>query len=79
MKNKFSEQLTFLRQQKKMSQGMLSSKLNISRQSISKWERGDSEPSLDTILNLTTIFNVDLDFLLLGKENQKKLLIQGKI
>lgn len=77
MKNNFSNQLTFLRQQKKMSQGMLSNKLNISRQSISKWERGESEPSLDTIINLTKIFNVDLNFLLLGKETQKNLLIQG--
>lgn len=33
-----------------MSQDMLAEKLNISRQSISKWERGESLPSIDNLV-----------------------------
>ena len=40
---KFGENLQNLRKEKKMSQETLAEKVDVSRQSISKWERADSE------------------------------------
>lgn len=45
-----NQQIKFYRTEQKMSQDMLAEKLNISRQSISKWERGESLPSIDNLV-----------------------------
>lgn len=45
---KFGDNLQNLRKQKRMSQEQLAEKVNVSRQSISKWERGESYPTMNT-------------------------------
>ena len=64
--NKFAEQLKFYRSQKGLSQEDLADKLYISRQAISRWENGETAPDLDTLVNLTSIFEVSLDELVTG-------------
>lgn len=59
-----SEKLIMLRKKNGWSQEELAMKMNISRQSVSKWESGASLPDLDKILKLSQIFNVSTDFLL---------------
>lgn len=44
-----------------MSQEALAGKLNVSRQAISKWETGDSEPELSNIKALSLLFGVSVD------------------
>jgi len=46
------------RQDKKVCFG---EKLNISRHSISKWERGESYPSIELLIKLSDIFDITLD------------------
>lgn len=41
-----------------MSQEFLAEKMNVSRQSISKWENGQSAPSSDNLFRMAEIFNV---------------------
>ena len=53
-----------LRKKSGMSQEDLAGKLNVSRQSISKWESAQSIPDLDKIIQLSIIFGVSTDFLL---------------
>lgn len=50
-----------LRNQQKMSQGDLAEKLNVSRQSISKWETDASVPELDKLIMLSDLFNITMD------------------
>ena len=47
-----------------LSQEELAEKLEISRQSISKWERAEASPDTDNIIELAKIYNVTLDELL---------------
>lgn len=67
---KLNEKLLNLRKQKGLSQQELANQLNVSRQSVSKWELNESEPSLNNIIVLSEIFNVSTDYLLKETENQ---------
>lgn len=58
---KFSEKLTKLRKENNLSQEALADKLDVSRQSVSKWESGQTYPEMDKLLTLCKIFNVTLD------------------
>ncbi len=55
-----------LRRENDMSQDELADKLGVSRQSISLWETGQTQPSLDNIISLASIFNVSTDTLLIN-------------
>lgn len=63
------ERLKKSRMNKGYSQGDVAAHLTISRQSISKWENGNSYPDLDNLVKLSTYYEVSIDDLL--KENQK--------
>ncbi|MEE0139607.1 helix-turn-helix transcriptional regulator, partial [Fusobacterium ulcerans] len=53
-----------LRKQNGMSQEKLAQLLGVSRQSVSKWESGQSLPEIDKIIQLSNIFEVTTDYLL---------------
>ena len=59
-----AEKIVKLRKEKGWSQEELAMQLNVSRQSVSKWESSASIPDLDRILKLSEIFDVSTDFLL---------------
>ena len=61
---KLEEKIALLRKQKGWSQEELAFRLDVSRQSVSKWEMGDSLPDLDKIIKLSDIFGVSTDYLL---------------
>ena len=75
MENIFSYQLNMLRQKKSLSQEIIAQKLYVSRQSVSKWERGDAEPDIDKLIALADIFGVDLNYLLAGQQSPEELLL----
>lgn len=62
------ERIYKLRTEKEMSQSELADALEVSRQSISKWETNGSVPELDKMVKLSEIFDVSLDELITGKE-----------
>ena len=68
---KIGEKLKSLRNEKKMTQKDLAEQLNVSAQAVSRWENDDVEPSLETLGQLATIFNVSVDELF-GKEPPEK-------
>ncbi|KMY81620.1 ABC transporter [Leuconostoc mesenteroides subsp. dextranicum] len=76
MENIFSYQLNMLRQKKSLSQEIIAQKLYVSRQSVSKWERGDAEPDIDKLIALADIFGVDLNYLLAGQQSPEELLLK---
>lgn len=59
-----------LRTQKGMSQGDLAEALEVSRQSVSKWETGGATPDLDKLVKMSTLFGVTLDELVTGEKAQ---------
>ena len=63
------ERICKLRTRKNLSQGDLADALDVSRQSISKWETNASVPELDKLIKLSEIFDVSLDELIIGKKN----------
>lgn len=63
---KFADNLYFLRKRDKITQEDLAEKLNVSRQSVSKWETGEAYPETEKLLVLCDLFNVSLDDLMRG-------------
>lgn len=59
-----NEKIYNLRKNAGYSQETLAEKTGVSRQSVSKWETGESVPEIDKILTLSKIFSVTTDYLL---------------
>ena len=57
----FHNKLYNLRKQKGLSQEELANRLNVSRQTISKWEAGQTTPELEKLRNLAKLFNISVD------------------
>lgn len=58
-----SEKIYKLRKENGLSQENLATKLNVSRQAVSKWESG-AIPDIDNIVNLARFFDCSIDYLL---------------
>jgi len=50
-----------------MSQEALAAKLNISRQAVSRWETGEAVPDTEKVIQLSKVFHVSTDYLLLDE------------
>ena len=68
---KFNEKLIELRRKEGLSQEELGYKLNVTRQTISKWELGQTTPEMDKLVELSKIFNVSVDDLINNSEIPK--------
>lgn len=72
----FGETLFKLRKEKNLSQEDVADKLNVTRQTVSKWETNQSTPDFDKILPLCELFEISTEELLTGKkpeENNEKV------
>ena len=58
---KFGDNLKKIRILKKLSQEDLAEKVNVSRQSVSKWETGDAYPTMNNLLELCKIFHCKIN------------------
>ena len=65
-----SKNIVYFRKQKQMTQETLAEKLNVSRQAVSKWESGLTEPDVQTLIKLSDIFEVSLDELVKGEHQE---------
>ena len=63
----FNNKLYELRKQKGFSQEELANRLNVSRQTVSKWEVGDSTPDMEKLVAMSDLFGISLDKLVLDK------------
>lgn len=75
MHNAFAHQLLKLRTEQQLSQTDIANLLFVSRQAVSKWENGDTEPNLDKLIALARILNVSLENLITGSSNPNSLLL----
>lgn len=69
---KFNEKLIKLRKENNLSQEELGEKLEVARQTISKWELGETTPEMDKLIKLSEIFNITLDNLV-KDENEPEI------
>lgn len=60
----FADKLIDLRKKSGWTQEELAEKMNVSRQSVSKWESAQSIPDLEKLLRLSRLFGVSTDYLL---------------
>ena len=64
----FNDRLYQLRRQQGFSQEELANRLDVSRQTISKWEAGDSKPDMDKLIALGELYGISLDELVKGEK-----------
>ena len=82
-----ANRLQQLRKANGYSQDVLAEKLGISRQAVSKWERAESSPSVDNLLDLARLYgitvdemlNTDGDRVVIKTQNNTKKDIKGKL
>ncbi len=60
----FADKLILLRKKAGWSQEELAEQMNVTRQSVSKWEGAQSVPDLDKMIRLSELFGVSTDYLL---------------
>lgn len=63
------------RKELNLTQEYLAKELNISRQAVSKWEKGTSEPSMENLVKLSEIFGVDIKYFKNNGEKENESLI----
>ncbi|MCI9548134.1 MAG: helix-turn-helix transcriptional regulator [Oscillospiraceae bacterium] len=61
------DRLTELRREKGWNQDELALKLNVTRQAVSKWERGAAVPSIDNLVYIGRLYGIPLDELVNGR------------
>lgn len=82
-----ANRLQQLRKANGYSQDVLAEKLGISRQAVSKWERAESSPSVDNLLDLARLYGITVDEMLntegdkvvIKTQNNTKKDIKGKL
>lgn len=77
----FANNLKKIRKEHNLSQEQLAEKLNVSRQSVSKWESSQAYPEMDKMVQICNMFNLNMDDLLNQdiKEVNNKKEAKGKI
>lgn len=72
-----AEKIYQLRKAKNWSQEDLAAKIGVSRQSVSKWERGEALPDLERMISLSDVFGVSIDDLIrsnkITEDNQEEV------
>ena len=62
----FGHKLQSLRKERGLSQDELGSQLKVSRQTVSKWELGETTPEMNKLISISELFNISLDELVKG-------------
>jgi len=77
MNLKIAEKLQAHRKAHGYSQEELADLLNVSRQAVSKWERGEASPDTDNLIALAKIYNITIDQLING-ESEVEVVVEDK-
>lgn len=76
MEKHVGERIKELRQKAGLTQAELAEKLGFQPQTVSNWENGTREPDISALAQLASLFNVSLDFLLLGKVEEPAITLE---
>ncbi len=79
LKQIIAKNITELRKSQKLTQAEFAQKLNYTDKAISKWERGESIPSVDILKQIADLFGVTVDYLLQeGSFEEKQSMVLPK-
>ena len=71
--NVVSNSINKLREEKGMTQDELAEKLNVTRQAVSNWETGKTQPDIETLTRLAEIFDVSVERIIYGSERKERI------
>jgi len=77
MNIEIANRLFEMRKKRNLSQEELAEKIGVSRQAVSKWERAESSPDTDNLIQLARLYQVSLDELLFMSEPLEEPLPDG--
>lgn len=69
------ERIVSLRQERGISQAELAKRLEVSRQAVSKWEKGQSSPDTVKLIQLAELFNIEVEYLATGIKPEPKSVV----
>lgn len=78
-KHKIGDTIAKLRKEKGWTQNELAEKLQVSDKAISKWESNKGDPSIEFLPIMAELFGVTLDYLMIGKEQEEKIVTISKL
>lgn len=76
---KFNENLKYLRKKEGLTQEELAEKLNVSRQSVTKWENGQALPDIEKVKEIAYFFSTSVDSLIGEIESKTENKIKKRI
>ena len=79
MDTQIAERLQKLRKEHGYSQEQLADELGVSRQAVSKWERGEASPDTDNLIALARLYNISVDNLLFENSAEPPVAEQPQI
>ena len=70
--NKVNTMIKLLRTEKGINQEQLAEQLHVTRQAVSSWETGKTQPDIETLTRMAEYFGVSVEQLIYGKEYSKE-------
>ena len=67
------EKITMQRKIRGMSQEALANEMDVTRQAVSRWETGDATPDVDKVIQLSKLFGVSTDYLLIDDSDDAQI------
>lgn len=68
-----AERLAASRKAGGYTQSEIAEKLGVSFQAVSLWERGETVPEMDRLVELASLFGISMDWLIAGREEERIL------
>jgi len=69
--NNVSKSIKDLRKERDLTQDQLAEALHVTRQAVSNWENGKTEPDIETLSQLAEFFEVDIERIIYGHSQKK--------
>ncbi len=73
------ENIKRLRERNHVTQEELAEKLFVTRQAISKWENGKTEPDIETLQKIAEVFQVPIEEVIYGVQQEKSTIVHNHI
>ena len=73
----FGARLAYLRKEARLTQEELAEKIGVSRQTVTRWETGETIPALDALINLAAAFAISLNELVYGQNGEELAASEG--